>query len=123
MRRVTSPGATNAVGLGVESLSRATRSVRDLYNLLHELEEREKLLLSLKEQIDTSSATGRAFVGFVAIMNQLESDLGARVPRSVILGSPEKGLGARCSQVAEKANRDAVFIIRLTPMQIDPPTE
>ena len=65
----------DVVGIGVESLSRATRSMRDLSNLIHELEERELILLSLKEQIDTSSAMGRAFVWFIGTMNQLESDL------------------------------------------------
>ncbi len=65
----------DVVAIVVESLSRASRSVRDLYNLLHDLEQRDIALISLKEQIDTSSAMGRAFVGFVAIMNQLESDL------------------------------------------------
>ncbi len=82
----------DVVGIGVESLSRATRSVRDLYNLLHELEGREKLLLSLKEQIDTSSAMGRAFVGFVAIMNQLESDLASeRMAANIEYKRVEKG--------------------------------
>ncbi len=82
----------DVVGIGVESLSRATRSVRDLYNLLHELEGRDKFLISLKEQIDTSSAMGRAFVGFVAIMNQLESDLASeRMAANIEYKRTEKG--------------------------------
>ncbi len=59
----------------VESLSRATRSVRDLFNLLHELEARDIALISLKEQLDTGTAMGRAFLGFIAVMNQFESDI------------------------------------------------
>lgn len=59
----------------VESLSRASRSIRDLFNFVHELEAREIALVSLKEQFDTSSAMGRAFLGVIAILNQFESDI------------------------------------------------
>ncbi len=59
----------------VESLSRASRSIRDLFNFVHELEARDIALVSLKEQFDTSSAMGRAFLGVIAILNQFESDI------------------------------------------------
>ncbi|MBI5651826.1 MAG: recombinase family protein [Chloroflexi bacterium] len=59
----------------VESLSRASRSVKDLANHVEELQEHDIALISLKETIDTSSAMGRAFVGFIAVMNQFESDI------------------------------------------------
>lgn len=59
----------------VESLSRASRSVKDLANLVEELNARGITLISLKEQIDTSTAMGRAFIGFIAVMNQFESDI------------------------------------------------
>jgi DNA invertase Pin-like site-specific DNA recombinase len=82
----------DVVGIIVESLSRATRSVRDLHNLVHELENRDLILLSLKEQIDTSTAMGRAFVGFVAIMNQLESDLASeRMAANISYKRMERG--------------------------------
>jgi DNA invertase Pin-like site-specific DNA recombinase len=59
----------------VESLSRASRSVKDLANIVEELNARDLALISLKETIDTSTAMGRAFVGFIAVMNQFESDI------------------------------------------------
>jgi DNA invertase Pin-like site-specific DNA recombinase len=59
----------------VESLSRASRSVRDLHNFLADLEQHGIALVSLKERIDTSTAMGRAFVGFIAVLNQFESDI------------------------------------------------
>jgi len=59
----------------VESLSRANRSVRDFFNFLGEVDEYGVALISVKERIDTSTAMGRAFVGFIAILNQLEADL------------------------------------------------
>jgi DNA invertase Pin-like site-specific DNA recombinase len=68
----------------VESLSRASRSVRDLHNLLFDLERRGIALVSLKEQIDTSTAMGRAFIGFIAVMNQFESDITSERMRMTI---------------------------------------
>lgn len=59
----------------VESLSRANRSVRDFFNVLAELDEYGIALISVREKIDTTTAMGRAFVGFIAILNQLEADL------------------------------------------------
>jgi DNA invertase Pin-like site-specific DNA recombinase len=70
--RLDDPGVKAII---VESLSRASRSVRDLHNLLFELERRQIALISIKEQIDTSTAMGRAFIGFIAVMNQFESDI------------------------------------------------
>lgn len=59
----------------VESLSRASRSIRDLFNFIAELEKRGITLISLKEKFDTNSAMGRAFLGVIAILNQFESDV------------------------------------------------
>ncbi len=76
----------------VESLSRASRSIRDLYNFLAELAARDIALVSLKENIDTSTAMGRAFVGFIAVMNQFESDIASeRMSASIEFKRKHKG--------------------------------
>ena len=59
----------------VESLSRASRSIRDLFNFIHELDARGIAIISLKEQVDTTTAMGRAFFGVIAVLNQFESDV------------------------------------------------
>jgi DNA invertase Pin-like site-specific DNA recombinase len=59
----------------VESLSRASRSVRAFFEFVEELRARGIGLVSLKERFDTSSAMGQAMLGFIAVVNQLESDL------------------------------------------------
>jgi DNA invertase Pin-like site-specific DNA recombinase len=59
----------------VESLSRASRSIRDLFVFVGELEKRNIALISLKENIDTTTAMGRAFLGVIAVLNQFESDV------------------------------------------------
>jgi site-specific DNA recombinase len=76
----------------VESLSRASRSVKDLFNFLELLNAREIALISLKEQIDTTNAMGRAFVGFIAVMNQFESDIASeRMAGSIVFKKTKKG--------------------------------
>jgi DNA invertase Pin-like site-specific DNA recombinase len=82
----------DVVALVVESLSRASRSVKDLFNLLEELDAHEIALISLKEQLDTSSAMGRAFIGFIAVMNQFESDIASeRMAANIAYKRNEKG--------------------------------
>ncbi len=68
----------------VESLSRASRSVRSFYGFVDELRARGIALVSLKEHFDTSGAIGQAMLGFIAIVNQLESDLASERMRANI---------------------------------------
>ena len=46
----------------IESISRLARSTRDFLNILDELERKHVALISLKEQIDTATPTGRFLV-------------------------------------------------------------
>lgn len=63
------------VAVIVESLSRASRSVRSFFEFVEELRTAGVGLVSLKERFDTSNAIGQAMLGFIAVVNQLESDL------------------------------------------------
>jgi len=59
----------------ITELSRMTRSLMHLLRLVQELEEMQISLVSLRENIDTSTATGRAFVAIMGVINQLEREL------------------------------------------------
>lgn len=61
----------------VSELSRMTRSLQHLLALNKEFETRGINLVSLRESIDTTSATGRAFISIMGAINQMERELRA----------------------------------------------
>jgi len=65
------PGDT----LVVTELSRMSRSLRHLLQIVEELEERGVTIVSMRENIDTKSASGRAFVSIMGAISQLEREL------------------------------------------------
>ncbi|NOR26368.1 MAG: recombinase family protein [Desulforhopalus sp.] len=67
------PGDT----LVVTELSRMTRSLLDLLESSKILEERQINLVSLRENIDTSTATGRCFLSMMGAIHQMERELRA----------------------------------------------
>lgn len=59
----------------VYSLSRLSRSLKDLLELVTLFEERGTKLVSLTEQIDTSTAMGRAFLQIIGVLSSMEREL------------------------------------------------
>jgi len=59
----------------VESLSRLGRSSKDLLNLLDDFESRKIKVVSLKEQIDTATPTGKMLVTVLSALSQFERDI------------------------------------------------
>ncbi len=59
----------------VTELSRMTRSLMHLLSLVKELEQKNIQIVSLREHIDTSTATGRAFMSIMGAINQMEREL------------------------------------------------
>jgi DNA invertase Pin-like site-specific DNA recombinase len=67
------PGDT----LVVCELSRMTRSLMDLLTTAKVLEQRQINLVSLRENIDTTTATGRCFLSMMGAIHQMERELRA----------------------------------------------
>ena len=61
----------------VAELSRMTRSLMHLLQLTKDFEARQINLVSLREAIDTSTDTGRAFISIMGAINQMERELKA----------------------------------------------
>ncbi len=59
----------------VESLSRLGRSTKDLLALVDLFEDKEVKLISLKEQIDTSTSTGKLLITVLSALSQFERDV------------------------------------------------
>jgi len=63
--------------LVVSELSRMTRSLMDLLATAKVLEQRQINLVSLRENIDTTTATGRCFLSMMGAIHQMERELRA----------------------------------------------
>lgn len=61
----------------VTELSRMSRSLLHFLSTVKELEDKGIVVESLRENIDPSTATGKAFMGFMGVIHQLGLDLKA----------------------------------------------
>jgi DNA invertase Pin-like site-specific DNA recombinase len=118
--------------LVVTRIDRLARSVRDLQNIVHELQEKGVHLKATEQPIDTSTAPGKAFLSMLGVFGEFETNLrrerqmegiqAAKV-RGVYKGRPrsidaneikrllEEGLGA--SAVAKRLGIGRASVYRL----------
>ncbi len=61
--------------LVITELSRMSRSLSHLLEIVEDLKGRQVDLKSLRENIDTSSATGRAFLSIMGAVSQMELEI------------------------------------------------
>ncbi|MBI1925975.1 recombinase family protein [Candidatus Poribacteria bacterium] len=61
--------------LVITELSRLSRSLKHLLTLVERLEEKGVEIISLRENIDTSTATGRCFLSIMGAIAQMEREL------------------------------------------------
>lgn len=90
----------------VTSLDRLGRSMSELINILGEFDKRGVAFVSLRENLDTSSATGRLIFHFLAAIAEFE--------RSLIRERTQKGL-----QAAREEGRVGGRPRRMTQAKID----
>ena len=75
----------------VESLSRLGRTTLDLLTLLDTFEEKDVKFVSLKENMDTSTPTGRAMLQMLSVISELERNLLAERIREGVAASRKRG--------------------------------
>ena len=61
--------------LVVTRIDRLARSLRDLQNLVHELQEKGVHLRATEQPIDTSTPAGKAFLGMLGVFAEFETNL------------------------------------------------
>jgi DNA invertase Pin-like site-specific DNA recombinase len=77
--------------LVVTELSRMTRSLLHLLETAKILEQRQINLLSLRESIDTTTATGRCFLSMMGAIHQMERELRAERASSGRVSAKARG--------------------------------
>ena len=75
----------------VYSLSRLTRSTKDMLHLSEQLERRGTDLVSLTEKIDTTTAAGKMVFRMLAVLNEFERDQIAERTKAALSHKKAKG--------------------------------
>lgn len=78
--------------LVVTRLDRLGRSLRDLANISHQIEEAGAHLIVLEQSVDTSTSAGRAFFGMLATFAQFETDVRRERQMEGIHAAKERGV-------------------------------
>lgn len=95
--------------LVVVAVDRLGRSVREVAQTMHELEQRGIALRSLRESVDTSTPTGRAVVQIMATVAELELELGKERRAASRQARAERGLPATCPPKLDTAQRERMM--------------
>jgi DNA invertase Pin-like site-specific DNA recombinase len=96
-------------------LDRLGRSLVDLVQLVDELAERGVAFESLSEKIDTSTAQGRMFFGFIAAMAQYQRDVISENTKAGLEASKARGRsGGRPAKLDDKAIAE-ILVLRASP--------
>jgi len=82
------PGDT----LVVTRIDRLARSLRDLQNLVHDLQERGVHLKATEQPIDTSTPAGKAFLGMLGVFAEFETNLRRERQMEGINAAKERGV-------------------------------
>ncbi len=96
--------------LYVESLSRLARSLKDLYIIIEFLSKKEVKFISIKENIDLSSATGKLIFNILASLSEFERDIIKERQKEGIEIAKEKGKfkGRKYDKINEKQFKNIV---------------
>ena len=95
--------------LVVESFSRLSRSTKDLLEIVDRLSSMNVHLISHKEQLDTTTATGKLMLTMLSAQSQFERDIIAERTREGLKAARSRGrIGGRKPVGNEKIKRSAM---------------
>jgi DNA invertase Pin-like site-specific DNA recombinase len=93
------------------SMSRISRSVRDMLDIGDKLNKKDADLVSLTEKIDTTNATGKMIFNMMAVMNQFERDQCSE--RTAAALQHKKSKGERVGSIPHGYELDATDATRI----------
>lgn len=100
----------------VTRLDRLGRSLRDLANLVHEIEEAGAHLVVTEQSVDTSTTAGRAFFGMLGVFAQFETDVRRERQMEGIAVAKAKG----CVYKGRKRSIDRDAVMQLAGNGLNP---
>ena len=103
------PGDT----LVTDSFSRLSRSTKDLLSLVDRLNAQGVNLISIKEQLDTTTATGKLMLTMLSALSQFERDIIAERTVDGLKAARARGrMGGRPKAGSEKAKEQAIALYK-----------
>lgn len=96
----------------VESLSRLGRSTKDLIELMELFAAKEVQFVSLKEQIDTATPTGKLLFTLMSAIAQFERDMIAERTKQGLAAARKRGRMGGRPRVDQGAIQDALKLYR-----------
>lgn len=103
--------------LVVESFSRLSRSTKDLLEIVERLTQMNVNLISLKEQLDTTTATGRMMLTMLSALSQFERDIIAERTKEGLKAARVRGRkGGRKPVGDEETKRRAISLYEANAM-------
>jgi len=98
----------------IKDFSRLARSTKDLLEITDTLTERGIKLISLKENLDTSSATGKLMLSMIGAINEFERSNLLERQREGIAIAKQKGLYKGRKAIKRPPNWDEVYALYAT---------
>lgn len=92
----------------VESISRLGRNTLDILTIVEDLSKAGVIFVSLKENMDTSTPTGRAMLGMMAVIAQLERDLIVQRTKEGLASAKRRGVKLGRLPLDEQKVKDAL---------------
>lgn len=86
----------------VESISRLGRNTLNILNLIQELDQKQIQFVSLKENMNTSTPTGKAMLQMMSVIAELERNLLADRVREGIEASKKRGVAIGRPKVSQE---------------------
>lgn len=101
----------------VDSFSRLSRSTKDLLAMVEKLTEMGVHLVSLKENLDTTTATGKMMLTMLSALSQFERDLIAERTRDGLKAARSRGrCGGRPRVGSDKDRKQALAMYHANAM-------